>query len=324
MKSKQSLILLLLIFPAVLFFISCNDEEDNIVVGDFAKLRVERTNPADGSIVENEEVDPYVEFEQQMDLSTTTVNTVDTSCSGTIQLSSDDFLTCIRMSRSPRSDADGRKVYIDPDKDQMKSATTYKFKILSGQNGVKALTENYLPTDYISTHGFVIKGEEPSPEIILYSEGTLHSGMISSGTRNAVDALCQGSSNKPSNFSNYRAFISFTGDSISGFTGSYGVPSDAPIKSKTDQGIANNWADLLDGTIQQTLSSAGVLPSGGDQWWSGSNSSGMNTMDTCTNWSTNIAMAGTFGYADQTGANWIDNYLTTNCGDTKYLLCIAY
>lgn len=322
MKLQQISLLILLIIPSFLFSIACSDDEGDIVAGDLAQLRVERTNPADGSTVQNEETESYVEFDQQMDLSTTTVNTSNTDCSGTIQLSSDGFSTCVKMSQQPRSDAEGTKVYFDPDKDQMQNGVTYKFKVVSGQNGVKATSENYLSTDYISDQGFIIEGG--SQQIVLYSEGNLYSGMISTGTRMSLDSLCQNSSNKPDNFPNYTAFISFSGDNISGFTGTYSVPSDAQIKSKTNQGIADNWADLLDGSIQQTLSATGVLSSPGDQWWSGSDSFGGDTVDTCTNWTTNATMAGTFGQADKTDSNWIDNYLTTNCGDNKYLLCIAY
>ena len=44
-----------------------------------------------------------VTFSESMDTSSVTTNTLDTSCFGTFQVSSDGFTTCVQMSSSPTS-----------------------------------------------------------------------------------------------------------------------------------------------------------------------------------------------------------------------------
>ena|GEM_PF-3193082 len=99
---------------------------------------------------------------------------------------------------------------------------------------------------------------------ILYEAGA-YSGNL--GDRAATDALCAGS--RPAGYTRHRAFIGHsTADSIANMPTNYGISTAAPIKSATGIAIANNWADLVDGNIANTLNAAGIV-STPPAWWSG-------------------------------------------------------
>ena len=163
----------------------------------------------------------------------------------------------------------------------------------------------------------------PAPRgIVLYSAGVQVAEL---GGRSGADLICQQVSNKPAGYGAYRAFISVNAnDEIRDMPTNYGVPTNVPITSPNGTTIANNWADLLDGNIQKSLSAAGVIPAG-STWWSGSSSDGSVTANTCQEWMVAIPSAfGDYGCADATDASWI-NCETQPCNvENAHLLCIAY
>ena len=155
----------------------------------------------------------------------------------------------------------------------------------------------------------------PKP-IIMYNAGT-HDGNL--GGRSGANALCAASM-PAGGYTNSLAFITVSSsDRIADIV----VPTNLPIESISGYQIASNWSDLLDGSIDRTLSSAGILPSS-SAWWSGSTSSdGTGTTDTCNNWTATgaWASAGSSLFTDQ---NWIFGGYNL-CNNTSfYLLCIAY
>ena len=107
--------------------------------------------------------------------------------------------------------------------------------------------------------------------IILYqaSNGANFDGNL--GGRAGADALCAASANRPAGYANYRALISTSAsDEIRNMPANYSVPTNLPI---TGPGpgftrVASDWANLLDGSIDASLATAGVIP-GDDRWWSG-------------------------------------------------------
>lgn len=159
----------------------------------------------------------------------------------------------------------------------------------------------------------------PSP-IILYDAGGLYYGNL--GGRSGADSLC--ASNIPSGYSNYRAFISVdSGDSIANMPSNFGVPSNLPIYSTSNNLIASDWADLLDGTISMTLEAAGVLSSG-STWWSGSFYDG-STFYTCSGWTSNMTSSyGSAGRSDSLNSFWIELDGYPDCAVSSHVLCIAY
>ena len=77
-------------------------------------------------------------FSESMDTSSITVNTIDTDCSGTIQVSkvdgSDDFFKdgfCLQMSSSPSASNNNKNFLLDPS-GNLTSGTTYKIRVTTG------------------------------------------------------------------------------------------------------------------------------------------------------------------------------------------------
>ena len=106
------------------------------------------------------------------------------------------------------------------------------------------------------------------------------------------------------NCSNVRGLITVSDtDEVRDMPGNYGVPTTMAIYSPTGVKIADNWADLLDGTIDASLAN-GVLGTGADfsRWWSGSLEDG-SIMQTCNGWTDQSG--GTDGNRANTDATWI-------------------
>lgn len=164
----------------------------------------------------------------------------------------------------------------------------------------------------------------PIPVISLYSAGT-HDGDL--GGRSGADSIC--SSNKPGGDShaNVRALISVgSGDAISDMPSNYSVPTGIVIQSESASTIANNWADLVDGSISATLLATGVTMSP-TNWWSGTDNTGTLTSSTCSGWTDSTSgVSGTSGFTGDT-SNWFAHSPTpTDTCDTatNILLCISF
>ena len=163
--------------------------------------------------------------------------------------------------------------------------------------------------------------------IILYqaSNGAGFDGNL--GGRQGADALCAASANRPAGYSNYRALISTSAtDEIQDMPANYGVPTNMQI---TGPGpgfvqVASNWANLLDGGIDASLDTAGVVP-GDNRWWSGSSSVGAIGGEHCNGWTTNSSAVGAGGgNSTLTSSGWIDDFTVTCAVDNRRVVCIAY
>lgn len=169
--------------------------------------------------------------------------------------------------------------------------------------------------------------QSAGPRIILYqaSNGASFDGNL--GGRAGADALCAASANKPAGYSNYRAFISTSAaDEIRDMPTNYGVPTNLPITGPAPGyvQIASNWANLLDGGIDASLSDAGVTP-GDNRWWSGSNSAGALSSNYCNGWTTNdIGVGADGGNSTLTTSGWINDFTVPCSVDNRRVVCIAY
>ena len=156
---------------------------------------------------------------------------------------------------------------------------------------------------------------------------TLYEGIITTGNigpRSSADALC--AANLPAGFSKYRAFIGYsTADSIANMVSNYGMPTNLPIQSVTNVVLANDWTDLMDGSISVSLSSANVT---NEFWWSGAQDGNGNfitgTTPSCFDWTSSSGSdAGRWGNMLQTNSTWL-SATNAGCGDPLAVLCIAY
>ena len=91
-----------------------------------------------------------VTFSEAMEPSYVTTNTSDTFCAGTLQLSSDNFSSCVKMSSSPESSNSNRTFTLDP-YDNLTVGTTYKTRVTTG---VKDTAGNAMSSQYETSSGF--------------------------------------------------------------------------------------------------------------------------------------------------------------------------
>ena len=91
-----------------------------------------------------------VTFSEAMDNTSITTNTDNSSCYGTLRLSSDNFSTCVRMSAEPVSSNSNKTFTLDP-YDNLTVSTTYKTRVTTG---VKDTAGNALSSQYETSSGF--------------------------------------------------------------------------------------------------------------------------------------------------------------------------
>lgn len=152
-----------LILPVILLS-TCSEKSEYGDASDYEKLGASCANstgdttgptiseliPSDNSTnvpVANKIV---VMFSDAMLAYSITTNTADTKCSGSFQLSSDDFSTCIKMSASPVASDNDTTFTITP-ASSLSFETNYKFKVTTS---VVETSCNKLATDNTTTNGF--------------------------------------------------------------------------------------------------------------------------------------------------------------------------
>ncbi len=159
--------------------------------------------------------------------------------------------------------------------------------------------------------------------IYLYSSATMTGDLTVTDARTDADALCVAAPQPAPGLTHWRAFISISeGDAISGFPGNYSVPTNLPVRTESRVMMAGNWADLMNGSINQKLNDAGISTS---SWWSGSTDSGdFYSSANCDGWADgSSASNGRTGSPDYLDSNWISN-LNTDCSTGLAILCIAW
>jgi hypothetical protein len=162
------------------------------------------------------------------------------------------------------------------------------------------------------------------PDVYLFDGGGSDDAL---GGRAGADLMCAtavtGYPSIPS--THVRAFISVdAGDEIRDLPANYGVPAGTRILSPTGVKIADTWADLLDGDIDQSLADAGVLTTA-SWWYSGSTADGSLHPNNCVGWThPNLLLGGRYGTNQFTDDRWITNSDAT-CGLSNYhVLCVAW
>lgn len=184
-----------------------------------------------------------------------------------------------------------------------------------------AFTGGNIPTNGSQSQAFSVNFSDSF--ILLYNAGAQGGNL---GGRSGADGLCV--SEKPSGAyqTNVRALISVSGaDEIRDMVSNYSVPTTHEIKSESGNVVANNWADLLDGSIDMNLLSAGVLMMP-VHWWSGSDNTGALGTNHCLGWTSDSSGdAGDVGFGSDT-ADWFNetNFTCDGVMNEAALLCIAF
>jgi hypothetical protein len=110
---------------------------------------VSSTSPSDGATIINPASSISVIFSEVMDTSSITVNSSDTDCSGTFQVSSDSFSNCVQVSSSPSASNSDKTFTVTPSS-SLSNSTSYKIRFTTG---TKDIAGNELATQYTSSSG---------------------------------------------------------------------------------------------------------------------------------------------------------------------------
>ena len=145
------------------------------------------------------------------------------------------------------------------------------------------------------------------------------------GGRAGADAICAASSALPVGCQGSAAFIS-----IDATQEIRDLPGNNPLLDSSDRivgpngvQIADDWADLLDGTIDNTLLSANAISDTYFQFHSGSNSDGSVTSNNCNGYTTfSASMMSSIGLGNRTDWTWMGSS-TMSCASGR-LLCLCY
>ena len=153
----------LVIVPLVLLLSSCSESSEYGKKSDYEKLgaaciatadvtapTVSSESPTDNSTYNSPATTVAVTFSENMATGSVTTNTSDTTCSGSFQLSSDNFTTCIKMSAAPVASDNDTTFTITP-ASSLSAATTFKVKITTSVTDISC---NTLGSDNSSIVGF--------------------------------------------------------------------------------------------------------------------------------------------------------------------------
>ena len=115
---------------------------------------VSSTSPGEGDSSVSVSDNISVTFSKAMNPTTLTTNTDNTSCYGTLQISSDNFSTCAKMSSSPiasNKEMRGSKTFSVSPSPDLSNSTTYKIRVTTG---VKDSSGYALDSVYQMSNGF--------------------------------------------------------------------------------------------------------------------------------------------------------------------------
>jgi len=93
---------------------------------------VDNSSPYNCDCTLSATLDFSVTFSEIMDATTITTNTSDSSCSGTFQVSSDNFATCAEMTGLSFTISDSYKTFTLDRSESLNNQLTYKFRVTSG------------------------------------------------------------------------------------------------------------------------------------------------------------------------------------------------
>jgi hypothetical protein len=270
---------------------------------------VDTITPADESTDQELIPEIIVTFNEAMDTATVTTNTADTTCSGTLQVSDDDFTTCVQMDGVPTISGEDKSFEITPNA-TLDSLTIYKVRVTTGVSDV--VGNNIAATDTQAT------GFETAGPIYMFDNGAVSTGNL--GSRSTTTTTC--TTRKNNDYAglactNIAALISYTDDDIASMLDNHDFV-DNIVQGPTATKVVDNWADLLDGSFDEDLVTANVTAV--TVVWTGSNADGTKN-NNCTDWTDGTA--GASGYTAQ--VNFPMGLYTggSNCAWTGRFVCIC-
>mgnify|MGYP003320543273 CR=1 FL=1 len=247
-----------LYFTAVLilsaiFLSTCSETSEYGEASDYEKLGADDTispsitsvSPTDNSSDVAVSTTIAVTFSEKISTSTATTNTSDTTCSGSFQLSSDNFSSCIKMSAAPSVSNDDKTFTITP-ADNLSGRTTYKLKLTTSVKDA-----NGVPLETYTTNGF----------ITYYNRFTFGSGIISGAIIKQSDGAALSGVDVEYDIGGYTKTVSSDND---GDYGIYSLTSGSYTLTYSKSGYSGTTqsATLSSDTDNITVATLSMLSSG--------------------------------------------------------------
>ena len=145
----------LVLVTLVILLSSCKERSEYGKASDYEKLgalqpfTISALSPTDNSTYNSPATTVTVTFSKIMGIGSITTNTNNTSCSGSFQLSSDNFTTCVKMSATPVA-SDNITTFTATPADNLSGGTTHKLRITTS---AKDHSSTSLASAY-TTNGF--------------------------------------------------------------------------------------------------------------------------------------------------------------------------
>ena len=169
-----------------------------------------------------------VTFSEAMDTTYVTTNTENTSCSGTLRVSSDNFSNCVQMSSSPISSNSDKTFTVDPS-DNLSYSTNYKIRVTTG---VKDAAGNAMSSQYETGSAFTTS----SPQWVMQA-------YIKAANSDAEDSF------------------GLYGSTVNGDTIAVGAP-----REKSNQTTITNGTSASTNTSRSQSGAAFVYKRSGNSW----------------------------------------------------------
>jgi hypothetical protein len=137
------------------------------ITNDDVACTVQSTSPVNGATFVSPDTSVTVSFSGAANVSTITTNTADTSCSGSVQVSSDSFATCVRMAGAPAASGGNTSFTVTPAA-RLASSTTFKIRVTTSAQDTNG---NPLQSTFTQANGFTTA----DPASITFSSATYRS-----------------------------------------------------------------------------------------------------------------------------------------------------
>ena len=268
-----------------------------------------------------------VTFNEAMNPATLTTNTAGTACSGTFQVSSDSFTTCVQMAAAPVPTV-GNTVFTVTPSSALGSATTYRIRITTGAQDAAA---NALAAAFTTATGFTTV---TVTKRVFVTALTYDGDLDTNNDTNAMpeaDAFCMGDANYPAT-GTFKAMLvegtnrrACTTANCSGGTAEH---IDWVLKPTTA------YVRAVGGLVIMTTNANGVFPfgtltnsmgAGGATYWTGLAADWTVDAKICTGWTSNAGGAnqGNKGLESSTSSLSVGGAGgLPQCNNTYTLLCV--
>ena len=133
---------------------SLGEKNSNSFPEDKVKPYIVSVSPNDSSSSISVNTNIIISFSEKIDSNSITINATSNLCSGTIQISSNNFSSCLILISNPMPHMNQDQYIIKPSSN-FNYSTTYKIRIKSG---IKDLAGNSLAGDYLQKNGYLIVG----------------------------------------------------------------------------------------------------------------------------------------------------------------------